>query len=169
MTDDFNDDELDQELIDAADAGAIPRDRAGRFYNRIRGRIHRYLEGKGTAVEKTAEFLLLVPDVFNLLWRLVNDTRVSGRNKVLLGSGVAYYIFPFDIMPEAFLGPIGYLDDLVLGVYVLNRILADTDPEILREHWAGDDDVLKIIQKVLHAADSLVSKEVLGRIKKIVK
>jgi uncharacterized membrane protein YkvA (DUF1232 family) len=94
---------------------------------------------------------------------------VSGKNKVLLGSSIAYYIFPFDILPEAFLGPLGYLDDLVFGVYVLNRILVDTDPEILREHWAGGDDILATIQKVLGAADSLVSTEVLGRIKKMAK
>ena len=168
MTDTFTDDSLDESLADAT-AAHIEGEQAGRFYDRLRSRIHNYLEQKGTAAGKTGEFLLLVPDVFNLLWRLVNDRRVSGKNKVLLGTGVAYYIFPFDILPEAFLGPIGYMDDLVFGVYVLNRVLADTDPEIVREQWAGSGDVLAMIQKVLGAADSLVNKEVLGRIKRIVK
>src|SRR6266550_6314806 len=120
----------------------VSPDRAERFYDRVRKNIHRYVERKGAAVEKTAEFLLLVPDVFILLWRLLNDARVSGKNKVLLGSGVAYFVFPFDLLPEAFLGPIGYLDDLVLAVYILNRMLTDTDAAILREHWSGSDDVL---------------------------
>lgn len=145
----------------------IPAASANRFYDRIRTRIHRYVERKGPAFEKTAEFLLLVPDVFILLWRLINDPRVSGKNKVLLGSGVAYYIFPLDILPEAILGPIGYLDDLVLGVFVLNRMLVDTDESILRGHWSGDSDLLATIQKVLNAADSLVGKDVLSRIRKI--
>jgi uncharacterized membrane protein YkvA (DUF1232 family) len=118
---------------------------------------------------KSGEYLLLAPDVFVLLWRLVNDSRVNGKNKVMLGSGLAYYLFPLDIMPEAFLGPIGYLDDLVFAVYLLNKMLADTDPEILREHWSGRDDVLASIRNVLNAADNLVGKDILGKLKRNVK
>jgi len=147
----------------------VPRERAERFYDRIRANIHQYVESKGAAVEKTTEFLLLVPDVFILLWRLLNDARVNGRNKVLLGSGVAYFIFPFDLIPEAFLGPIGYADDLVLAVYILNKMLTDTTADILREHWSGSEDVLAMIQKVLNAADQLVGADLLKRIKSMVK
>jgi uncharacterized membrane protein YkvA (DUF1232 family) len=147
----------------------IAPDRAERFYDRVRSRIQGYVDSKGSAVGKTAEYLLLVPDVFILLWRLVNDARVSGKNKVLLGSGIAYYIFPIDLIPEAFVGPIGYLDDLVFAVYILNRVLADTDAEVLQQHWPGSDDVLAMIQRVLGAADSLIGKEIVDRIKRMAK
>lgn len=163
------DEETESSLGDMTDAtGPVSGDRAQRFYDRIRENIRRYLEKKAH-LDKSAEYLLLVPDMFMLLWRLVNDSRVTAKNKVLLGSGLAYYIFPLDIMPEALLGPIGYLDDLVFGVYLLNRMLTDTDPGILREHWSGSDDVLATIQNVLNAADNLVGKEILGRIKNIFK
>ncbi|HEY2322895.1 MAG TPA: DUF1232 domain-containing protein [Thermoanaerobaculia bacterium] len=145
----------------------IAPERAERFYDRVRSRIQSYVEG--SPVGKPAEYLLLVPDVFILLWRLVNDGRVSGKNKVLLGSGIAYYIFPIDLIPEAFVGPIGYLDDLVFGVYILNRILTDTNETILREHWPGSEDVLSIIQKVLGAAESLVGTKMVDRIKRMAK
>ncbi len=147
-------------------AGPVSRERADRFYDRMRENIRGYLEKKGTAVGAAGEYLLLAPDVFVLLWRLVNDGRVSGKNKVMLGSGLAYYLFPLDIMPEAVLGPIGYLDDLVFGVYLLNRMLIDTDVEVLREHWSGRDDILASIRNVLNAADNLVGSEILGRFKK---
>lgn len=149
--------------------GPVSRDRADRFYDRMRESIRRYLENKGSVAGTTSEYLLLAPDVFVLLWRLVNDSRVNAKNKVMLGSGLAYYLFPLDIMPEAFLGPIGYLDDLVFAVYLLNKMLADTDPAILREHWSGRDDVLASIQKVLNAADKLVGKDILGKLKRNVK
>lgn len=148
--------------------GPVSGDRARRFYDRIRENIRRFLEKKAH-LDKSAEYLLLVPDMFMLLWRLVNDSRVTAKNKVLLGSGLAYYLFPLDLMPEGFLGPIGYLDDLVFGVYLLNRMLVDTDAAILREHWSGADDVLETIQNVLNAADNLVGKDMLGRIKNIFK
>lgn len=162
------DDDLDEGLKEAS-AEPVSPDRAARFYDRIRASIQRYLEKKGPMVEKGAEFLLLVPDVFILLWRLASDSRVSGRNKVLLGSSIAYYVFPFDLIPEALVGPMGFLDDLVFAVYVLNRMLVDTEPEILREHWSGSEDVLGMIHRVLSAADQLIGTELLGRIKKMTK
>jgi uncharacterized membrane protein YkvA (DUF1232 family) len=145
----------------------LPRDRATRFYDRIRGTIQRYVDGKGKVLGKTAEFLLLVPDVFILLWRLTTDSRVSGKDKILLGSAVAYYVMPFDLIPEAIVGPIGYLDDLVFGVYVLNKILGNVDASIVREHWSGSEDVLDSIQRVLNAAESLIGKDLAGKIKKM--
>ena len=143
--------------------------RARRFYDRLRKRIRSYTEQRGKFVERSTGYLLLVPDIFMLLWRLVTDPRVNGTNKVLLGSGVAYYFFRLDIVPELILGPIGFLDDLVFGAYMLNKILSDTDPEILREHWSGSEDILKTIQRVLASADGLVGSKVVTKIKKMVK
>ena len=150
-------------------AGPVSPERAKRFYDRLRERIHKYVEGKGAVAERGADFLMLVPDMFILLWRLTNDSRVNAKNKVLLGSGLAYYLFPLDIMPEAILGPIGFIDDLVFGVYMLNKLLTDTDPAILREHWSGEEDVLQAIQRVLNAADTLVAGELMPRLKKLIK
>ena len=162
------DDDLEHALMEQAESGGnYPPDRTQRFYDRIRTRIHKYVGRKGGALGKTAEFLLLVPDVFILLVRLLKDSRVAGKDKVLLGSAVAYYIFPFDILPEALIGPMGFLDDLVFGVYVLNKMITTTDPAILREHWSGSDDVLETIQRVLGAAESLVGSTMVGKIKKM--
>ncbi len=144
----------------------VSRERANRFYDRMREGIRQYLERKGSLAGTTGEYLLLAPDFFVLLWRLINDPRVSSKNKVMLGSGLAYYLFPLDIMPEGLMGPLGYIDDLVFAVYLLNKILHDTDVEVLRKHWSGRDDVLESIRRVLHAADNLVGSDILGRLKK---
>jgi uncharacterized membrane protein YkvA (DUF1232 family) len=149
--------------------GPVSSERAQRFYDKVRDSIRRYLDKKGKLTGKTGEYLLLVPDMFMLLWRLINDSRVNAKDKVLLGSGLAYYLFPLDIMPEGFLGPIGYIDDLVFAVYLLNKMLTDTDAEVLRQHWSGSDDVLETIRKVLGAADNLVGSDILNKLKKNVK
>jgi hypothetical protein len=54
-------------------------------------------------------------------------------------------------------------------VYVLNKIMGDIDPAVVREHWSGQHDVLESIQRVLNAADSLVGSDLLGRFKKMMK
>lgn len=164
---DVSEDELRDAMREAADVtGPVSKERADRFYDRMRNSIRNYLEGKGKLAGKTGDYLLLAPDIFVLLWRLVNDARVSAKNKVMLGSGLAYYLFPLDIMPEMLMGPTGYIDDLVFGVYLLQRLLGDTDPEVLRSHWSGSEDILQTIQKVLNAADNLVGSDILGKIKK---
>ena len=169
-TTEVSDDDLSEAMRESTELSApVSRDRAERFYDRMRVSIRGYLDKKGALAGKTGEYLLLVPDVFMLLWRLVNDRRVNAKNKVMLGSGLAYYLFPLDIMPEGFLGPIGYIDDLVFAVYLLNKLLADTDAEVLREHWSGSDDVLATIQNVLNAADNLVGSDLLSKIKKTMK
>ena len=161
---------LDEMMRESSEAsGPVSRERADRFYDRMRESIRNYLAGKGSAAGAAGEYLLLAPDVFVLLWRLINDDRVNAKNKVMLGSGLAYYIFPLDIMPEGFLGPIGYIDDLVFAVYLLNKLLTDTDVEILREHWSGRDDILDSIRNVLNAADNLVGSDIIGKFKKNVK
>lgn len=159
------DDELDVDMNEMT--SPLTNDRAARFYDRMRNAIRNYLDKKGALAGKTGEYLLLAPDIFVLLWRLVNDARVNAKNKMMLGSGIAYFLFPLDIVPD--LVAIGYIDDLIFGAYLLNKILTDTDPAVLRSHWSGSEDVLATIQKILAAADSLTTSDVLGKIKKGVK
>ncbi len=167
----LSDDELAAELREARKDQPDPlsSDRASRFYDRIRASIERFVAKQGKVAGKTTEFLLLVPDVFILLWRLVTDARVSGKDKVLIGSALAYFVFPFDIIPEGLVGPMGYLDDLVFGAFVLHKVLGNTDAEVLRAHWSGRQDVLASITKVLDAAENLVSSDVMAKIRKMMK
>lgn len=164
--DDASDDDVQESMTESV--GPVTRDRAERFYDRVRKSIRLYLE-KAKLGDKSTGLLLFVPDVFILLWRLINDARVNAKNKMLLGSGLAYYIFPIDLLPEGLIGPAGFADDLVLGMYLLNKILAETDVEVLRQHWSGSEDVLGAIQRVLNAADNLIGSDMVGRIKKLTK
>jgi uncharacterized membrane protein YkvA (DUF1232 family) len=162
-------DEMPDDRLPARIEEAAPKRRTDRFYDRLRKTIAAFLQKRGSALGKAAEFLLFVPDVFILLLRLTTDKRVTGSNKVLLGTGVAYFVLPLDIMPEAFIGPLGFLDDLVFAAFILNRLLNDTDEAILREHWSGSGDVLDMIRRVLGAADNLTSSEFVKKVKKVVK
>ncbi|MDX1581980.1 MAG: DUF1232 domain-containing protein [Thermoanaerobaculia bacterium] len=146
----------------------ISDEKADRFYDRLRVTMADFVEKRGPKLGRAKEYLLLVPDVFILLFRLLRDDRVSAQDKALLGTGLAYFIFPLDVMPEAIVGPMGFLDDLVFAAFILNKMLLDTDESILREHWSGEQDVLAMIRKVLRAADTLVNKKFVERVKKIV-
>ena len=40
-----------------------------------------------------------------------------------------------DLVPEAIVGPIGYVDDIALAAYVLNSIVNNASPEVVQRHW----------------------------------
>src|SRR5690554_3756758 len=115
------------------------------FYQGFRSKIRSWLEEKGRHY-KYADVLLVGPDLFHLLCRLIADPRVSVTEKAKLAATIAYFISPIDLLPEGLMGPIGYVDDIALSAYVLNGLLKSTGPEILQEHWAGEGDVLQVIE-----------------------
>ncbi|MGQ7280490.1 MULTISPECIES: YkvA family protein [Brevibacillus] len=134
-----------------------------RFYDKLRAKIEAFIREKGGS-EKAAAYILLAPDLFVLLARLLLDKRVGVQAKAVAGIAVAYFITPIDFIPEALTGTFGLLDDVVLAVYALRRILVDVDEAIVREHWNGEEDLLQVITKVVKSADELVGKKLVRKI-----
>lgn len=126
------------------------------YYQKLRTRIRTWLESKEGRDHTWADFILLAPDLFHLLCKLSVDPDVSSRDKTKLVGAIAYFISPVDLIPEAVLGPVGYVDDIALTAYVLNGLLNRTDPEIIRRNWAGEEDVLEVVQKIIGVADQMV-------------
>lgn len=135
------------------------------FYQNLRVKIKKWLDSKGGANNKWAEYILLAPDIFHLLYKLTLDKDVYVADKAKLAAAIAYFISPVDLIPEALLGPAGYVDDLALAAYVLNRIINNTDPEVVRRNWAGDGDVLEVIQSILRVADKMVGSGLWKKLK----
>ena len=69
---------------------------------------------------------------------------------------ITYFISPLDFLPEMLLGPIGYFDDIALTAYVINQYINETDAAIVRELWAGDQDILTVLKNIVAAADKFI-------------
>ena len=134
------------------------------FYLNLRTKINDYLLEHNQ--NKYTDILLLAPDLFHLLVKLSLDNRVPGAKKAKFLGVIAYFISPVDLLPELLLGPIGYLDDIALTAWVLNDFINDNDPSIVRELWAGDQDILTTIKNVLSVADQLIGKGLWNKLKK---
>jgi uncharacterized membrane protein YkvA (DUF1232 family) len=127
------------------------------FYRQLRDRVAGYSG-------PYAEYVLLAPDLFALVGRLLLDSRVDTRQKAYLGAALAYVISPIDLLPERSLGVVGYLDDVAVIVAALNMLLNEVDPQIVLEHWSGQADLLAKVKEVLAQADQLVGRGRLDRI-----
>jgi uncharacterized membrane protein YkvA (DUF1232 family) len=142
-------------------------DRNRDFYHRLREQIRDWLGTEKGRTSQWSEYLMLAPDLFHLLWKLSLEPEVPATDKAKLAGALVYFISPIDLIPEAIVGPIGYVDDIALAAYVLNGIVNHTDPEVLRRHWAGEDEVLEVIQRVLAAADRMVGSGLWRKLKRL--
>lgn len=133
------------------------------FYIKLRKKITKFLEKNNTPY---ADMLLLGPDLFHLLVKLTMDERVPSKEKAKFIGVIAYFISPIDLLPEFLLGPIGYLDDIALTAYVLNNYINATDAKIVRELWAGDQDLLSSIKNILAVADKALGSGLWKKIQK---
>ena len=144
--------------------------RADRFYTRLRRRITRWLNRHTGVGDRIRDVLLLLPDLFALVIRLIRDPRIDRGPKLQLIAVTTYVISPIDLVPD-FLLPFGLIDDTVALAFVLGRIVRMMDQageDVLREHWEGQGDVLDRIQWIASNASRWLGAGTLGRLKRIV-
>ncbi len=120
-----------------------PRDR--RMYDVLREKVVGSKSQQGRSGPK--DLLLLLPDIVVLLARLVRDPRVPWKAKTIAVLGLAYVFSPIDLIPD-FFGPIGLVDDLLVAVAALSKILNSVHPDLLRANWSGKGDVLDAVQRI---------------------
>jgi uncharacterized membrane protein YkvA (DUF1232 family) len=144
-------------------------ERAERFYSKLRARIVAWLNARTNVDGQVREYLLLLPDLFALITRLIADPRIDASLKVQLIAVSAYVISPIDLVPD-FLLPVGLLDDIVAIAFVLSRVvrlMEEAGEDILREHWEGEGDVLAQVQSVAGTADGMLNKIILRRLRRL--
>ncbi len=136
------------------------------FYKKIRAKIMRWVSS-GELNRKTqgwvgkfTEYLVVLPDIVYLLIKLLFDREVPKRTKSLIGIALAYLISPIDIIPD-FVPVAGLVDDLLVTVIILNRIINGKDPIVLNkisEYWPGKSDVFEQIRKIVFLINEFASE-----------
>ena len=133
--------------------------REERFYHRLRERVKRWAQ-KREIPDRQLEYLLAAPDLFVLLSRLALDNRVPARTRAKVATGVVYLLSPVDLVPD-FLGPVGFLDDVVVAAWIIYTICEELnalDPSILEEHWEGEEDVLQRVTDIVARAEDVLGQ-----------
>lgn len=137
------------------------------FYKKIRNDVKTWLNKNLDRGNRWADYILAAPDLFHLLCKLSVDKDVPAKKKIKLIAGIAYFISPIDLLPEAHLGALGYLDDIAVAAYLLNELVNEVDPQIIRKHWAGEKDILDLVKTILVNADKMIGGRLWQKIRKI--
>ena len=133
------------------------------FYQKLRKKVDGYIKEHPNA--KFLNYIIVLPDLFHLSCKLVTDSRVPVKPKAWLAFGIIYCINPFDIINDAIPG-LGQVDDALVMVKALSSLvdlLDVADHNIIREHWAGEGEVIDVIKSYTTKASELLhNEEVLG-------
>jgi uncharacterized membrane protein YkvA (DUF1232 family) len=136
------------------------------FYDRLRGAVLATVDRRGGKLGAGAvRALLLAPDLFMLLARLVLDRTVPSSSRALVGGALAYFLLPMDLLPEALLGVGGYVDDVVLAAAVLSQVFSEELEPYVRRHWSGPEDLRVVLRDIAGAGSSLLGENLYSRLK----
>jgi len=136
------------------------------FYLKLREKIFRWVEDHEVPrrvhgwTGNFFQYLMLLPDMVYLVIQLLKDRLVHVRYKTMLVVAMTYLVFPLDIIPD-FIPVTGFIDDLLVVVVILNRILNSGDSQLIervRQHWAGEKDILLTLQDIIGVMNSLAAK-----------
>jgi uncharacterized membrane protein YkvA (DUF1232 family) len=86
---------------------------------------------------KALRVLVHLPDFARLYWRLFHDRRVPVLAKALLVSALAYFVWPFDLIPDLLVPVIGEIDDLAIVLAGLWTFVRLCPPPVVAEHVAA--------------------------------
>lgn len=77
--------------------------------------------------------LFHLPSFLKLVWRLIEDQRVSVGAKLIIAAILSYVILPTDLLPD-FLPGVGQMDDLAVILGGLKLFLRLCPREVVQEH-----------------------------------
>lgn len=104
-----------------------------------------------------AEIIMILPDITMLLYRLIKDSRISIKTKIMIGTVLTYLALPYDVIPD-FIPILGKSDDLGIGLILLERIIDDIPREVILDNWQGSP---KIIKKAVEVGENI--EKTIGR------
>lgn len=108
-----------------------------------------YLESKlPNKIKKFSNYILVIPDVTALLYRLLKDNRVSIKTKLIISATISYIAFPTDIIPDK-IPFIGRIDELGVIFFTMNKIIDDVPCNVILENWQGKNDIIFMLKNVV--------------------
>lgn len=119
------------------------------------------------SVKDYKDYIMILPDLVALIFRLFKDKRVPMKNKLILASALGYSVLPIDILPDK-LPIIGSLDELTLIFFALNTTLKDVPIEIILENWQGKNSFVLVLRNGLDFLSGFTSSKNLESIYEVV-
>lgn len=95
---------------------------------------------------------------------LLDDGRVHNEARALICQALAYFVTPFDVLPEEVHGAEGYLDQVYLCLWVIGRLRRELPEHVLEEAWEGEGDLSGLVHEALPKVQTAVGAEARAKV-----
>jgi uncharacterized membrane protein YkvA (DUF1232 family) len=112
-----------------------------------------------TLRRRMKNLLLFIPNLILLCGRLIIDPRVPAKERLLVAGAIIYAVIPLDLIPDM-VPFVGQIDDAYLISLTLLRLMSNTDPKIVREHWNGGGDIVELVGSMAGIAAKLLPEKI---------
>jgi uncharacterized membrane protein YkvA (DUF1232 family) len=94
---------------------------------------------------KYCDVIKMSPEIYTLVTDLLFDRNIDQKHRTKLLVSAGYFLLPYDLYPENTLGPIGFIDDLMVIIFVLRGIRDEYGIDELMMYWKSDKESLNKI------------------------
>lgn len=113
------------------------------------------------------DFIKYGPDIFRLLTDILNVKKIDPIIRLKVSSALGYFVAPYDIIPEKVYGPLGYIDDIFISVYVLKDIEDDLGLGYLESIWEGNQNLKDVVDECYENSTEILGDKINDIIKYI--
>ena len=116
-------------------------------------------ENLGKYTGEYDKFIDYGPDLFKLLTEILSNEIVKKEERLKINAAIAYFVVPYDIIPEQIYGPYGYVDDIYLCTHVIKEITDVFGYEILNNIWEKDENLQDIVELCYKKSKKIVGND----------
>ncbi|OOM80260.1 hypothetical protein CLPUN_13700 [Clostridium puniceum] len=117
--------------------------------------------------KKYKDYIFILPDIVSLIYRLLKDTRVSIKTKLIMSAAIGYITIPTDLIPSK-IPFIGVIDDIGVGIFALNKVLKDVPLTIILENWEGENELLLVLKNGIEYLTDFTGARNVGKLYEVV-
>lgn len=118
-------------------------------------------------VKKYSDYIFIIPDLIALIYRLLKDSRVPLRTKLIVSGAIAYTAFPTDIIPDK-IPFIGKIDELAVIFFALDRIIEEVPTYVIVENWQGKNDIIMVMLNLIEYITNFTKAKNVEKLYKLV-
>lgn len=107
-------------------------------------------------------YLLYLPDLFKLLTGLLDQRGLKANDRKTILCALGYIVAPNDVIPERVYGPAGYVDDIYLCCWVLQKIIKKYGNDFVSPYWENSENSAEEIVKLCLNKAKAQLKEIAG-------
>lgn len=105
------------------------------------------------------DFVNYGPELFKLLTNILEEKRIEPEIKLKVSAAIAYFVIPYDVIPEQIYGPSGYIDDIFVCAHVIGDIKNDLGYGMLESIWDNQEDLNDIIEECYEKSSAILEEK----------